>query len=305
MTATTSRTTTARPARTTSFDRLGTTTWIDVAVILTLSVLAVLGFEPAFGHFSFVLAAFGGLVVGGGAAIACRLLRLSVPISIAIALAAYFVFGTPLAMPAQATLVVLPSLDSLSGLVIGAVFGWSDAVTLQAPLEAPPYVAVVPYFASWLVALVSVTLAVRWLPSARDRSVGRPAVLLTGPILLFLAGILLGTSDPYFAGVRGVLFGAIALLWLGWRRRRVGGVESVVDPGLRRRRLVGTGAVVLGAVAVGAVAGSLLAPPADSRFVLRQEVTPPFDPLDYPSPSPVSASTRKTWRRRSSSPPKV
>jgi transglutaminase-like putative cysteine protease len=284
MTTTSSRTSAARTGRSRPLDRLGTTAWVDVAVLMVLSVLAVLGFEPAFGHYSFALAAFGGLVVGGGAAIVCRLLRLSIPLSIAIALAAYFLAGTPLAMPGQATLVVLPSLDSLSGLVIGAVFGWADAVTLQAPLEAPPYVAVVPYFASWLVALVSVTLAVRWLPRARARGVARAAVLLVGPILLFVAAILLGTRDPYFAGVRGVLFAAVALLWLGWRRRQTGGVEAAVDRGLRRRRLVGTGAVILGAVAVGALAGSVLAPPADSRFVLRQEVTPPFDPLDYPSP---------------------
>ncbi|MFF1572409.1 transglutaminase family protein [Leifsonia sp. NPDC058292] len=265
-------------------DRLSSTTWVDVAVLVALSVVAVLGFEPAFGHYSFALAAFGGIAVGAAAAVVCRLFRLSVPISIAIALAAYFLFGTPLAMPGQATLVVLPSLDSLSGLVIGAVFGWADAVTLQAPLEAPPYVAVVPYFASWLVALVSVTLAVRWLPRARTRGVARAAVLLAGPVLLFVAGILLGTRDPYFAGARGVLFAAVALLWLGWRRSRAGSVEVSADPGLKRRRLIGTGVVVLGAVAVGALAGSILTPPADARFVLRQEVTPPFDPLDYPSP---------------------
>ncbi|WP_223690221.1 transglutaminase family protein [Leifsonia poae] len=265
-------------------DRLPATSWLDVGVLSALSALAVLGFEPAFGHYSFALAAFGGLVIGGGVAVLGRMLRLSVPITVALALAAYFLLGTPLAMPGQATVAVLPSLDSLSGLVLGAVFGWADAVTLQAPLEAPPYVAVVPYFASWLVALVTVSLAVRWLPAARTRGVARAAVLLTGPLLLFVAGILLGTRDPYFAGVRGVLFAAVALIWLGWRRGRAGAVEVSVDAGLRRRRLVGTGIVVIGSVVAGALAGSVLTPPAASRFVLRQEVTPPFDPLDYPSP---------------------
>ncbi|QIZ98507.1 transglutaminase-like domain-containing protein [Leifsonia sp. PS1209] len=273
--------------RTTTIDRLSATTWIDVAVVVVLSAIAVLGFEPAFGHFSFVTAAFGGLVVGTAAAVLCRLFRLSVPLTVAVALAAYFLFGTPLAMPGSATLGVLPSLDSLSGLVIGAVFGWSDAVTLQAPLEAPPYVAVVPYVAGWLVTLVSVSLAVRWLPRARargGRGVGRAAVLVAGPLALFVAGILLGTVDAYLAAVRGVAFAAITLLWLAWRRARSAAVEVVADPGLRRRRIVGVGSVVLGAVVVGALAGSALAPPPASRFVLRQEVTPPFDPLDYPSP---------------------
>lgn len=265
-------------------DRLSATTWIDVAVLTGLSLLAVVGFEPAFGHYAFAPAAIGGIVVGGGVALLGRLFRLGWPLTVVLALAAYFLLGTPLALPGQALFGVLPTLDSLSGLVLGAVFGWSDAVTLQAPLEAPPYVAVVPYVAGWLVALVSVTLAVRWLPRVRRPSVGRAAVLLSGPALLLLAAILLGTRDPFFAGVRGVLFAGVALVWLSWRRARFArdGVET--DSAVRRSRLLGGAAVVLGAVVVGALAGTLLAPPAASRYVVRDEITPPFDPLDYPSP---------------------
>jgi transglutaminase-like putative cysteine protease len=56
------------------------------------------------------------------------------------------------------------------------------------------------------------------------------------------------------------------------------------DRGLLRRKIVGTGVIVLAAVLVGGLAGAALAPAPASRYVLRQEVTPPFDPLDYPSP---------------------
>ncbi|MGN6428642.1 MAG: transglutaminaseTgpA domain-containing protein [Leifsonia sp.] len=287
MTAATPRTSAtqagARPSAST-LDRLGTTTWIDVAVICGLSLIAVAGFAPAFGHYAFLSAAIGGVVVGGGVAVLGRLFRLSVPLTLVIALAAYFLLGTPLALPGLALFGVLPSLDSLSGLVLGAVFGWSDAVTLQAPLEAPPYVAVVPYVGGWLVSLVCVTLAVRWLPRTRRPGVARAAVLLIGPLVLFLAGILLGTRDAYFAGVRGVLFAAVALLWLSWRRARANRDLLAADTGVRRSRLLGGAVVVLGAVLVGAIGGSLLAPPAASRLVVRDEVTPPFDPLDYPSP---------------------
>lgn len=265
-------------------DRLSATTWVDVAVLTGLSLIAVVGLEPAFGHYAFVPAAVGGILVGGGVAVLGRLLRLSWPLTVVIALAAYFLLGTPLALPGQALYGVLPSLDSLSGLVLGAVFGWSDAVTLQAPLEAPPYVAVVPYVAGWLVSLVSVTLAVRRLPRVRRASSGRAAVLLAGPALLLLAAILLGTRDPFFAGLRGVLFAGAALVWLAWRRGRFARDRVDADSGVRRSRLLGGAAVVLGAVLVGALAGSVLAPPAASRFVVRDEITPPFDPLDYPSP---------------------
>jgi Transglutaminase-like enzymes, putative cysteine proteases len=276
---------TAKPASASSgaVDRLSATTWTDVGVLIGLAVLAVIGFEPAFGHYAFVQAALGGLIVGGGAALLGRLFRFSVPVTVLIALAAYFVLGTPLALPSQAMFAVLPSVESLSGLVLGAVFGWSDAVTLQAPLEAPPYVAVVPYVATWLVALVTVSLATRWLPKTR-RTALRASVLLIGPVLLFLAGILLGTRDPYFAAVRGVLFAGAALIWLGWRRGRDAAVTVQKDRGLRTRKLVGSAIVVVGAVVVGALVGSVTAPAQASRFVLRQEVTPPFDPLNYPSP---------------------
>lgn len=281
-------TTAAAPARERAarvFDSLGSTTWIDVAVLTALSLLAVAGFEPAFGHYAFVPAAIGGIVVGGAVAVLGRLLRLSVLVTVVVALAAYFLLGTPLALPGEALFGVLPTLDSLAGLAVGAVFGWTDAVTLQAPLEAPPYVAVVPYFAGWLVSLVSLTLAVRWLPRLRRPAVGRAALLLIGPALLFLAAILLGTRDPFFAGVRGVLFAGGALVWLAWRRGRFARDRlAAADAGVRRSRLLGSAVVVLGAVAVGALAGTLLTPPAASRFVVRDAVTPPFDPLDYPSP---------------------
>ncbi|MGH1548433.1 transglutaminaseTgpA domain-containing protein [Leifsonia poae] len=275
---------TGRAATAPLLDRLSTTTWIDVAVLTLLSLVAVIGFEPAFGHYAFVPAAVGGIVVGGGVALLGRLFRLSWPLTVVIALAAYFLLGTPLALPGLALYGVLPSLDSLSGLVLGAVFGWSDAVTLQAPLEAPPYVAVVPYVAGWLVSLVSVTLAVRWLPRVRRASAGRAAVLLIGPALLLLAAILLGTRDPFFAGIRGVVFAAVALVWLSWRRARFARERVETDSAVRRSRLLGGAAVVLGAVLVGALTGSVLAPPSASRFVVRDEITPPFDPLDYPSP---------------------
>jgi transglutaminase-like putative cysteine protease len=257
--------------------------WVDIAVVMVLSTVAVVGFEPAFGHFGYLTAAIGGLVVGCGVALIGNLLRFSVLTTIALAIAAYFVFGTALTMPAQALYGVLPSLDGLSGLVFGAVFGWSDAITLQAPVEAPPYIAVVPYFAAWVVAFVTVLLATRWLPRKR-RTVLRSSILLIGPVLLFLAAILLGTRDAYFAGVRGVVFAGIALIWLGWRRVARGGLAVSSDAGLLRRKIVGTAVVVLAAVLVGGLAGAALAPAPAARYVLRQEVTPPFDPLDYPSP---------------------
>lgn len=257
-------------------------TWADIAVLLVLAMLGVIGFEPSFGGYGFLVAGIGGLVLGAVTGIGASLLRLGAVTTTLAAVALYFLVGTPIAVPTQATAVVLPSLQSLASLAVGTVNGWADLVTLSTPVGAPQYIAVVPYFAAWFVALLSTTLATRWL-SVRPRTAWRFGVALIAPAALYLAAILLGTDQPYQAGIRGVVFGVLALIWLGWRRR----TDAVAQGGaarLRNRKLVGTAVIVAGAIVLGGAAGFVIAPPNDERFVLREEITPPFDPLDYPSP---------------------
>ena len=162
------------------------------------------------------------------------------------------------------------------------MYGWADIVTIGTPVEAPYYVAVVPYFAAWLVALVGTMLATRWLP--RRRTALRSSVLLIGPVVLYLSGILLGTDEAYLAGVRGVAFAVVALVWLAWRRGANVEASGEGAARLRRQKVTGTATVVAGAIAIGAVAGLALAPVSPDRFVLRDEIVPPFDPLEFPSP---------------------
>ncbi|MGX5696208.1 transglutaminase family protein [Agromyces soli] len=262
-------------------NRITPTQYADLAVLSVLSLLAVAGFETSFGGADFLLAAVGGLLVGTAAAVAGTLFRFDLLTTVLVAIAAYFLFGTPFAMPAQGIAVVLPSLASLSGLAIGAVYGWADIVTIGTPVEAPYYVGAVPYVATWLVSLVGSLLVLRWLP--KRRTVLRAAVLLIGPVLLYLSGILLGTDEAYLAAVRGIAFGTVALVWLAWRRGS--GLETAA--GERRlvlRRIGGSAAVVGGAVVIGTVAGLALAPAAEHRFVLRDEIVPPFDAREFPSP---------------------
>ncbi|MCW4384918.1 transglutaminase-like domain-containing protein [Salinibacterium sp. SYSU T00001] len=258
-------------------------TWADVTVLTVLAAVGILGFEPSFGPYNFVIPAIGGLVVGTATAILTSLFRLSLIPTVVVALAAYFVLGSALAVPQQALFGVLPSLQSLASIAVGSVFGWRDIVTLGTPVGAPQYIAVVPYIATWLTSIVSVSLACRWL-SSRPRTAWRFGVALLGPLALYLAGILIGTDEPFQAGVRGVVFASLALIWLGWRRQ---GGESVAAEGsarLRNRKLAGTAVIVAASVLVGGGAGFWLAPPKDERFVLRDEIEPPFDPLEYPSP---------------------
>ena len=257
-------------------------TWADLAVLLVLTTLGVIGFEPSFGGYGFLLAGIGGLVIGAATGIITSLFRLGALTTVFAAIAVYFLVGTPLAVPDQATFAVLPSLQSLASLAQGTVFGWSDIVTLSTPIGAPKYIAVVPYFATWAVALVSTTLATRWL-AARPRTAWRFGIALIAPLVLYVTGILIGTNEPYQSGLRGIMFGVLAIVWLGWRRQG----NSVAQGGvakLRNRKLAGTAIIVVGSVVLGGAAGFWVAPPNNERFVLRDEIQPPFDPLDYPSP---------------------
>ncbi|WP_141629942.1 transglutaminase family protein [Salinibacterium sp. PAMC 21357] len=258
-------------------------TWTDVGVVVALAAIGLVGFEPSFGGYSFLVPALGGLVVGVATAVVASVFRLSVVTTIVAAVVAYFLCGTALAVPQQALLGVFPSLQSLSTLALGTVYGWADIVTLQTPIEAPQHITVVPYVATWVVALVSTTLATRWL-TRTPRAAWRFGVVLLGPLAIYVASILIGTDDPYQAGVRGVGFAAIALVWLGWRRSDGSNMAQAGARKLRGRKIAGIAIVVSAAVLLGGGAGWWIAPAQDQRFVLRDEIEPPFDPLQYPSP---------------------
>ncbi|QYH35707.1 transglutaminase family protein [Salinibacterium sp. M195] len=263
--------------------KLSARTWIDVGVVVMLATIGLLGFEPSFGGYSFLLPALGGLVVGAATGIIASVFRLNVVTTILVAVIAYFLCGTAFAVPQQAIFAVLPSLQSLSTIAIGTVYGWADIVTLQTPIEAPQHITVVPYVATWIVALVSTTLATRWLSRA-PRAAWRFGVVLLGPLAIYVASILIGTDDPYQAGVRGISFGVLALIWLGMRRSDGVNVAQAGARRMRTRKFAGIAVVVAVAVLLGGGAGWWFAPAQDQRFVLRDEIEPPFDPLQYPSP---------------------
>jgi transglutaminase-like putative cysteine protease len=266
--------------------------WVDLAVHIGLSLVGIVGLATSVHDLGWLLAGVGGLLVGTGAALAARALRLGALLTVALALLAYLVFGSALAVPNQAIAHVIPTVTSIASLGIGAVWGWADLVTLRPPVELPDYVTAVPYVAAWLIGVVGTTLATRWLP--RRRTAPRAALLLIGPAVLYLASILLGTDQPYHPGVRGVVFAAVALIWLGWRRSTVERVGVIPGPtaargsfpsnGMLRRRVTGIALVVGAAVAIGALTGAALAPTPSQRFVLRDQIVPPFEPLEFSSP---------------------
>lgn len=274
-------------ARVPADSRRGTTvrSWVDVGIHSVLALVGIVGLAVSFDRFGWLLAGVGGLVVGTGAALAAKALRLGALPTLALAVAGYALFGSAFAVPGQALFGVLPTGESLTSLTVGAVWGWADILTLAAPVGLPDYVTVVPYVSAWVVGLVGATLAARWLP-ARPRAPWRAAMLLAGPLALYLASVLLGTREPFLPGVRGVLFAAVTLIWLGWRRgaaEQVATVDGGAGRGMLRRRITGAATLVAAAVALGAVAGTAFAAPPN-RFVLRERIEPPYEPLEVSSP---------------------
>lgn len=259
--------------------------WVDVAIHTLLALIGIVGLATSFHNLGWLVAGVGGLAVGTGVALAARALRLGALLTVGLALVAYLVFGSALAVPSQAIAHVIPTLTSVASLGVGAVWGWADLLTLRAPVDLPDYVNVIPYVSAWLVGLVGATLATRWLP--RKRTAPRAALLLIGPALLYLASILLGTEEPFYPGVRGVAFAAIALIWLGWRHSTVERITVERNGrdghrGMLRRRVTGTAIVVVAAVVVGALS----------------------EPRSPPRPAPGSCSATRSCRpsNRSSSP---
>lgn len=259
-------------------------TWIDLGVLAGLIVIAMLGFQPPFGGWWFLLAIAGGLIVGAGGALLGTLWRLNPLNTVLIAIVGYFALGTAFALPQSGFFAVLPTLQTLGSLAIGAVFGWRDIVTLQTPIEGPDHMLVLPYVATWLVALVGSMLVLRWLPK-HEGSTGRAAVVLIGPTALLVLTMLTGTDRPFLGIVRALVFGAVAIVWLGWRRSLPNVASADSRRRLWQRRLAGTAVLVVAAGAVTGGAAAFVQPSVDAdRFVLREYVTPPFEPFAYESP---------------------
>lgn len=256
---------------------------LDLAVLSTLTVLGLLGFATSFDSLGYLFAGLGGLVVGTAAALVAAYLRLDVVLTALVVIAAYFLFGSAFALPQHALFGVLPTLDSLADLAVGAVFGWADIVTLSTPVQAPDYISVLPYVASWVVGVVSATLAARWFV-ASPRTAPRSFLAILGPIVIYVATVLMGTEVPYLAAIRGISFAIIAVVWMSWRVSTSANLHASSRGAQLRRRLLGVAVVAAVAIAVGGTVGFVAAPAEESRFVLRDKIEPPFDPLLYPSP---------------------
>ena len=255
---------------------------LDLAALVVMLGVVVVGFEPVWGSQGYLAPALGGLVLGLLVAWIGAAWRWSTLSVAAATVVVYFVAGGALALGGSTVAGVVPTAETARGLLRGAVFSWKSFVTTAPPLSSFPDLALVPFVLLLVTSVVAGTIAWR---------AKRPVWALV-PVLVGLVGaILLGTIVPARPVVQGTVLGVVALLWSAWRttERRLRDRESTTETSedaLRRLTMhrARTGAIVLAVAAAAAVVLGPVVAPDHGRVVLREDVVPPPDLHEYVTP---------------------
>lgn len=215
---------------------------------------------PVYQSQSFVIAAVVGVVLGALVAGIVRWRRWPWWLVLPGLAAVFLIVGVPVAVPTGALWGIVPTLEGEGELIVSAVAGWKQLVTITPPVG--DYAGLlVPVFVLALACSAAVVLLSR---------PGRWSTLTVIPGLLSLGlAIWCGTGNSSLAAPAGV---AVALATLGVFVRRV--------PGTIVRRL---GAVALCVALVG-VAGLATAMLADAPALWRTRIVPSLNDQSLPSP---------------------
>lgn len=240
---------------------------VDVACLVGTLALVLTPLLEVYGGLTALPALAGGLLLGTTVAVLGAARRWSAITVVAAVVVVFVLAGGALAAPSTTVAGVVPTPSTALDLARGAASTWKQVLTLQPPVGSDGTLLV----AAYLLALVGSCLAVSVALRARTGALAASAAIV--PVAVLVASIVLGTRRPIVAPVlTGVVLVVVLLPWAAWRAGL-----------LRARRVVATGALV--AVAVGAaVAGAPVVVGGTERLVVRDEMVPPFDPRDYPSP---------------------
>lgn len=239
---------------------------VDVVLLAGALAVALVPLVPVYGARAAVPALAGGLLLGTAIGVLGALRRWSAIVVVALVVLAYFLAGGALAAPSTTVAGVVPTLRTLTELAVGATASWKQVLTLQPPVGTSGALLAVPF----LLALVgSVTATATAL---RVRSPGRAALAAVVPGVALVGAVLLGTRQEIAPVATGLGLAAVLVGWAAWR-----------TGGVRPRRFVALG-VLVAVVAGCGVLGAPLVTGSTPRYVLRDELVPPFDPRAYPSP---------------------
>jgi transglutaminase-like putative cysteine protease len=256
-----------------------TTSWslraVDGAVVALLVAIGAWGFAPVFAGGAWFLAAAGALALGSAIGAASALWRWPLLTTAVAVMLAYLLTGGPLVLRSTTTAAVFPTAATIRGLAVGAVGGWKDLLTVEVPSEGLETVVLVPF----LVVLVCAASAVAF--ATRLRGAGWA---LLPPTAVLVVAILFGTYHAVAPVAQATAFAVIAIAWLAWRRERDRSARAATPEPARGLRRVAFAASML-VIATGAgAAWSIAAAPGGQRAVLRDNVVPPLELHDYPSP---------------------
>lgn len=239
---------------------------VDAGLIVGFGVLAIWPLADVYGGERWLIAALVGLLCGIGVALAARRVGAGVGLTVSATVLVYLLIGPAVAVPDFAGAGFAPTWATLQVLLTGAVEVWSSSLVLAAPLGASGIVLIIP----WILGLVGGAGAgfVAW---CTRRGSAAPGVLA----VVFVVASAYGDTLSRFTLIRGLLLVAGLVVWSRWRAQR-----HVRDRWVHR--VAWTAAVVMVAGLGGVAAAGLTE--GEDRSVLRELVTPHFDPRDHPSP---------------------
>ncbi len=249
---------------------------IDVVVLAGAIVLAVAPLLPVFGLDALMLPVVLGALLGTATALVAARMAWGTAVTMALALGAFLLFGPVVAVPDQTFAGVLPSVPALLTLLSGVVTSWKLVLTLDPQLGVTGGVLVAPFFLVMTGSFSALTVAVR----VKGRAVALAAVI---PLVVLMVSTLLGTKTSVAPAPIGVVLLLVLGTWASWR-------VGTLAP----RRVLSLALLATVVASVGSVGGPWLADQRP-RFVLRDEIVPPFDPAEQVSPLSSFRVFVKDW----------
>ncbi|MCB0963089.1 MAG: hypothetical protein KDA98_07275 [Acidimicrobiales bacterium] len=245
---------------------------VDGGALVALALVAVAGLTSVYDGPRVLLIGLVGALAGVVAGWLIAVRRLSPLAGIGVVVTAFLVGAGP-ATPDASIAGVLPGPGTPAALLSGLIQGWADLITTAPPVGYEDGLGVVPYVLGFVSGALGMVLA---------RRTDQP-VLPAAPALVALgAGIALGTLEPVGVILQGAGFVLVALTWGAIRGNRD---RRSADSEIYWPRIASGAAMLMTVLAVGALVGpSLPGVDGGDRYVVREEVIPPFDPRDYPSP---------------------
>jgi transglutaminase-like putative cysteine protease len=250
---------------------------IDVLFLLALTATALAGFGATYtgkgyfwvGMLGAVLAVLTTVVVG-------VVLRWPLVVSVLVTLVWFFLLGGVLCLRGQDA--AAPGSRSADLLVHELLYGWKDLLTTLPPVDGSSRLLVLP----WALGLSTGLLgAVLCLVHTRRPLASAPLPLLP-PLALLALVILLGIARPHSLWLQGVVFAVLGLAWLVLRYARA---SAPVRSGQGKVSRLAAAGALLGLAGLLAMPVGTWASGGDAgRVILRDQVDPPFDVGQYPSP---------------------